>query len=84
MLEGLSFPQRALDALERALSDTPARGLPELAVQGALSADSAALLIGENGQLVIRATAGLELPQDAADPASVARRALAESSVVEA
>ena len=62
MLEALSSPQRALDALERALSDTPVRGLPELAVQGALSADSAALLIGENGQLVVRATAGLELP----------------------
>ena len=84
MLEALSSPQRALDALERALSDTPVRGLPELVVQGSLSADSAALLIGENGQLVIRATAGLELPPDAADPASVAGRALLESSVVEA
>ena len=84
MLEALSSPQRALDALERALSDTPVRGLPELVVQGSLSADSAALLIGENRQLVIRATAGLELPPDAADPASVAGRALLESSVVEA
>src|SRR5438067_6691301 len=83
MLEALSSPQRALDALERALSDTPVRGLPELAVQGALSADSAALLIGENGQLVVRATAGLELPPDAADAASVAGRALLGGSVVE-
>src|SRR2546430_6724038 len=47
MLEALSSPQRALDALERALSDTPVRGLPELVVQGSLSADSAALLIGD-------------------------------------
>ena len=82
MLEALSSPQRALDALERALSDTPVRGLPDLVVQGSLSADSAALLIGENGQLVIRATAGLELPPDAAHPASVAGRALLQSSVV--
>src|SRR5437763_6611789 len=83
MLEALSSPQRALDALERALSDTPVRGLPELAVQGALSADSAALLIGENGQLVVRATAGLELPPDAADAARVAGGALLGGSVVE-
>jgi PAS domain S-box-containing protein len=84
MLDALSSPHRVLDALERALSDTPARDLPELVVQGALSADSAALLIGENGKLVIRATAGLEIPPDAADPRSVAHRALAEGSVVEA
>src|SRR5207237_10689590 len=38
MLEALSSPQRALDALERALSDTPVRGLPDLVVQGSLSA----------------------------------------------
>jgi len=84
MLDALSSPQRVLDALERALSDTPPRDLPDLAVQGALSADSAALLIGENGKLVIRATAGLEIPPDAADPRSVAGRALADGSVVEA
>src|SRR2546428_12696686 len=78
MLDALSSPQRVLDALERALSDTPPRDLPDLAVQGALSADSAALLIGENGKPVIPAAAGLGIPPDAADPRRGAGPARAE------
>jgi PAS domain S-box-containing protein len=83
-LETLSSPHRALDALERALSDTSARALPQLAVEGALSADSAALLIAEDAALMVRASAGLEVPPEAAGPGSVAARAIEERAPVEA
>src|SRR5467141_2066570 len=65
-----------MDALERALSETSASGLPDLALQGALSADSAALLIDESGTLAVRAATGLPAPPGAAGPESVAARAL--------
>jgi PAS domain S-box-containing protein len=83
-LDGLSSPQRALDALERALSDPTARGLPELALQGVFLADSAALLIDEGPALVVRAAAGLALPPEASAPQGVAGRALAERTQIEA
>jgi PAS domain S-box-containing protein len=83
-LDGLASPQRALDALERALSDTSARGLPDLALQGSPSADSAALLIDESGGLVVRAAAGLEMPPEVAAPGRVAARALSQRTQVEA
>jgi PAS domain S-box-containing protein len=83
-LDGLSSPRRALDALERALSDSSARALPGLALEGALSADSAALLIEESGGLVVRAAAGLETPHDVADAEDVAARAVAQKTQVAA
>ena len=82
-LETLTTPHRALDALERALSDTSARALPQLAVEGTLAADSAALLIAERDALMVRATAGLELPTEAAGAHSVSARAVDERAIVE-
>ena len=82
-LEGFSSSTRALDALERALSDTSARGLPDLALQGTLSADSAALLIDESGALVVRAAVGLPAPPGVAEAQGVAARALAQRTQVE-
>jgi PAS domain S-box-containing protein len=82
-LETLTSARRALDALERALADASARALPQFAVEGSLSADSAALLIAENAALTVRATAGLEVPPDAAGPRSVAARAVAQRAPVE-
>src|SRR6266446_3532224 len=84
MLEGLASPRRALEALEHALSDASVRHLPALVLEGAASADSAALLIQENGALVLRALAGLELPPEAVARASVAGRALSENATVQA
>jgi len=84
LFEGLSSPRRALEALERAVSDTSARGLPQLALEGALSADSAALLISENGGLVVRAAAGLEIGPEASRSQSAAGHALARRAKVEA
>src|SRR5919204_1123043 len=83
-LETLTTPHRALDALERAMSDTSAHALPQLAVEGALSADSAAMLIAEKDALVVRAMAGLPAPPDAAGPQSVAARAIDQRSILEA
>jgi PAS domain S-box-containing protein len=83
-LETLTTPHRALDALERALSDTSARALPQLAVEGTLSADSAALLIAENDALIVRAVAGLELPAEAAGARSVSARAIDQRAILEA
>jgi len=82
-LECFSSSSRAMDALERALSETSARGLPDLALQGALSADSAALLIDESGTLAVRAAAGLPAPPGVAGAESVAGRALARKTQVE-
>ena len=84
VLEGLASPRRALEALEHALSDASVRHLPALVLEGAASADSAALLIQENGALVLRALAGLELPPEAVARASVAGRALSENATVQA
>jgi PAS domain S-box-containing protein len=84
MLEGLSAPRRALAALERALAVGSVGALPELLIEGARSADSAALLIREGDGLVVRATAGLEMPPDASGPQSAAGQALARARKVEA
>jgi PAS domain S-box-containing protein len=84
ILEGLVAPARALEALERALSDASVRQLPALVLEGGASADSAALLILENGNLVPRAVAGLELPPEAVARESVAGRALSGNAPVQA
>ncbi|HYS11409.1 MAG TPA: ATP-binding protein [Myxococcales bacterium] len=83
-LEGLSNPRRALEALERAVSGGSTGDLPRLALEGAASADSAALLNAESGALVLRTGAGLELPAEAMAPQSLAAQALAERKRVEA
>jgi PAS domain S-box-containing protein len=80
-LESVAAPHRALDALERALSDTSARSLPQLALEGS---DSAALVIAENAALMVRASAGLELPSEASAPQSVAARAIEQRAPLEA
>ena len=75
---------RPLAAIERALSTTSLVDLPQLALEGALDADSAAILIEEGGALAIRASAGLPPAQDAAAPVSASARAIAEGTAVEA
>jgi len=83
-LERLRSPVRMLDALERALGERSVRNVPQLVLEGALSADSAALLSTEGGALAVRASAGLPLPAEAAGPQSVAARALAAGDAQEA
>ena len=74
-LDGFSATHRALDALERALSDPSAHRLPQLTLEGAASADSAALLIDDSGDLAVRAAAGLDLPPEALGSRSAAAQA---------
>jgi len=83
-LERLRSPVRMLDALERAVGERSVRNIPQLVLEGALSADSAALLSTEGGVLAVRAFAGLPLPAEATGPQSVAARALAAGDAQEA
>ncbi len=84
MLEGISTPGRALLALERAVAEGSVGALPALMLEGAPSADSAALLIREGDGLVARAAAGFEMSPDASGPQSAAGQALAHARKVEA
>ncbi|MGZ6124852.1 MAG: PAS domain S-box protein, partial [Myxococcales bacterium] len=82
-LDALRSSGHALEALERALSESSVRNLPQLVLEGSGAADSAAILIAEGGALVVRASAGLDLPAEAGGPESVARRCLALREAVE-
>ena len=82
-LEKLRSPIRDVDTLERALLESSVKNFPQLVLEGALSADSAALLSAKDGVLAVRASAGLELPPDATGPESVAARALSAGTAQE-
>ncbi len=77
MLDKLRSPARTLAALARALSEGSIHVFPQLVLEGAQSADSAALLVEDGGGLAVRAAAGLDLPPEATGPDSVAARCLA-------
>ena len=83
-LEVASSAHRALLALEGAMALTSVGDLPQLALQGATSADSAALLLEEAGSLCARSVAGLEIPAEATRPGSIAAAAIARKVPVEA
>ncbi len=82
-LDAFDGARRAVDALQRALSATSARDIPRLAVEGAPAADFAALLVEENGALVIRTTSGEDGRGDIAAQGSVAARAARGRAPVE-
>src|SRR4051812_35644306 len=67
-LERATGARRALDALQRALTSTTIRDLPQLALDGAPSADAAAGLVQEKGALSLRAAAGKPPPPGMAGP----------------
>src|SRR5512140_3840381 len=71
-LERATGARRALDALQRALTSTTIRDLPQLALDGAASADAAAVMVHENGALSVRAAAGTVPAADIAAPGTVA------------
>jgi PAS domain S-box-containing protein len=82
-LESSDAATHALEALEQALSTASARELPALALRGVPSADSAALLVEENGRLHVRAVAGREPGPAIAGSQSVAGRALLTNKTAE-
>ena len=84
-LERYTELRRAFDALDRACKETTAAALPAIALEGALSADSAVLLIAEENGLAVRSAAGLQ--QNAAEvaaPSGAAARAARSGEWVEA
>src|SRR5438309_1834444 len=84
-LEEASSSMRALEALDRACVETSLDEFPRIALEGAPSADSAALLVSEGGTLTLRAAAGLgenELEKIAA-PGSAAARAGEQAAAAE-
>jgi len=83
-LERSAGARRALEAVHRSLVTTSAAELPQLALEGAPSLDSAVLLLAESGRLSARGAAGTTLQDDVAAPGSVAARAAHEKAVVEA
>lgn len=84
-LEPVGAMRRSFEALDRATSERSARELPRIAMEAATSADSAQLLLREDGSLAIRAAAGLEIDSSAiASEDSVAARAARLGEPVEA
>ncbi|HET7785540.1 MAG TPA: ATP-binding protein [Myxococcales bacterium] len=75
VLERTSGARRALDALQRALTCTSVRDLPQLALEGAPSVDAAAVLLEENGALCLRAAAGTAPDPAVAAAGTIAARA---------
>jgi PAS domain S-box-containing protein len=83
-LERATGARRALDALQTALTSTSVKDLPQLALDGAPSADTAAVLVEENGALCLRAAAGTAAASGIAAPGTVAARAAQGRMAVEA
>ena len=83
-LERATGARPALDALQKALTSTSVRDLPQLALDGAPSADAAAVLVQENGSLSLRAAVGSAIGAEIAAPGTVAARASQSRMAVEA
>ncbi|TMA29799.1 MAG: PAS domain S-box protein [Deltaproteobacteria bacterium] len=83
-LEEASASMRSLEALDRACTETNTDLLPRIALEGAPSADSAALLVAAGGTLSLRVATGLLNTEAIAAAGSAAARAAAQGAAVEA